>query len=89
MGNIRFANGETHDCSFLSTIPLGGGVFQAFIALSDVTFAEAAAIFSNPEMTAEMEWGEYRLVGYTELQSVSVQPYGIQAAITGGHDELI
>lgn len=62
---------------------------KAFIALSDVSFAEAAAIFSDENMTSEMEWANYRLVGYTNLLGVYVQPYGIQAILAGGHDEQI
>lgn len=86
MDTIRFANGAVYDCSFLSTIP-DGGTFMAFIALANVTFAEAAAIFSDANLTSEMEWGDYRLVGYTELQGIYVQPYGVQAVLRGGHDE--
>ena len=88
MDTIRFSNGEVHDCSFMSTIPDGNSM-RAFIALSDVDFTQAAAIFSDAEKTAEMEWGQYRLVGYTTLSSLSVQPYGIQADLRGGHDERI
>lgn len=83
MDTIKFANGEVHSCTFCSTIPDG----TAFIALDDVSFAEAAAIFSDPDKTSEMEWGNYRLVGYTQLVMLGVQPYGIQAALKGGHDE--
>ena len=88
MDIIKFANGAVHDCSFLSTIPYGDSM-QAFIALSDVTFADAAAIFSDNSMTSEMKFGNTRLVGYTTLQAVSIQPYGIQAVLKGGHDERI
>ena len=86
MDTIKFANGAVYDCSFLSTIP-DGNTFTAFIALANVTFAEAAAIFANADLTREMEWGDYTLVGYTELQGVYVQPYGVQAVLRGGHDE--
>ena len=37
-------------------------------------------------MTREMEWGAYRLMDYTELRGVNVQPYGIQAVLAGGYD---
>lgn len=84
MDTIKFANGAVYDCSFLATVPSG----RAFIALVGVTFTEAAQIFSNPEMTLEMEWGDYRLVGYTTLEGLYFQPYGIQAVLVGGHDEL-
>lgn len=88
MGTIKFANGAVYDCSFLSTVPESGGM-TAYIALANVTFAEASQIFSDPNMTAEMEWGGYRLIGYTELQGLYIQPYGIQAILRGGHDERI
>ena len=85
MDTIKFANGAVYDCPFLATVPNG----TAYIALADVTFSEAAAIFSNTDMTSEMEWGAFRLVGYTELTALYVQPYGIQAVLAGGHDEAL
>ena len=90
MSTIKFASGAVYDCSYLSTGPLGlEETNTAFIALSGVNFAEAAAIFSNQELTREMEWGSYRLVGYTNLIGMSMQPYGPQAILKGGHDERI
>lgn len=88
METIKFANGEVHNCTFMSTIPIGGSM-RAIIAIDDVDFAQAAAIFSDTNKTATMEWGSYRLVGYTNLITVGVQPYGIQAILRGGHDERI
>ena len=85
MDEIKFANGSVFDCPFLSTLPDG----TAFVALSGVTFAEAARIFADETMTREMEWNEYRLLGYTELVGVYVEPYGFQAMLKGGHDERI
>ena len=86
MDTIKFANGEIHSCSFLSTIP-HGDTMTAFIALDGVTFAKAAEIYSNSAMTYVMEYGSFRLVGYTVLQGVYVQPYGIQAVLKGGYNE--
>ena len=85
MNKIKFGNGSEYNCPYLATVPDG----TAFIALSGVTFLEAAEIFSDEEMTAEMEYGSYRLVGYTNLGMLTVQPYGIQALLKGGHDERI
>ena len=86
MDTIRFSNGEVHSCPYLSTI---SNQQMAFIALDDVSFAEASAIFSNENMTREMEWGEYRLIGYTNLLYVMKESYGFKACLTGGHDERI
>ena len=83
MDTIKFANGAVYDCSFLST--LGDGT--AFIALANISFAEAAAVFSNENMTREMDYGQYKLIDYTQLVGLYVQPYGIQAVLKGGHDE--
>lgn len=88
MNIIKFANGAVYDCSFLSTIP-NGSENEAIIALADVDFPTAATVFSDKNMTSAIEWGSYRLVGYTNLIAVCVQPYGIQAVLRGGHDERI
>lgn len=87
MDTITFANGSTHSCSFLSTIPEGAAK-TAYIALDDVDFAAAAAIFTDPEKTRAMVYGNMRLIGYTELIMLGVQPYGIQAVLRGGRDEI-
>ena len=83
---IKLANGEIHSCPYLSTNP---STQMMFVALGDVSFAEASAIFSDPERMCELEWGGYRLVGYTNLLYVMVESYGIKACLTGGHDEQI
>lgn len=84
MDTIKFANGEVHSCPYLSTVPREQ---IAFVALDDVDFAEAAAIFSDETKTGEMEWGDYRLIGYTELLYVMRENYGFKACLKGGHDE--
>lgn len=82
MDTVEFANGAVHDCPFLATTR-----DKAFIALSGVSFAEAAAIFSNQELTKEITYGDWKLHGYTELQYLMQEPYGIKACLTGGYDE--
>ena len=88
MDTIKFANGDVYDCSFVSTVPSGGSN-RAIIALPNVTFVEAAAVFSDTNMTQRIEWGGYSLVGYTNLIGLSVMPYGNQAILSGGHNERI
>ncbi len=87
MDSIRFADGSIKSCSFLSTVPDGSSK-TAYIALNDVDFAAAAAIFADQEKTRAMAFGNMRLIGYTELIMLGVQPYGIQAVLRGGHDEI-
>lgn len=88
MDKIKFANGAVYDCASISTAPYTG-FNKAIIALANITFAEAAAIFSDPNLTQEIEWGNYRLIGYTNLVAMSVESYGSQAILTGGHNERI
>lgn len=85
MDTIRFANGAVFECSYLST----SGEGRATIALADVDYPTAARIFSDENMTREMEWGNYRLVGYTQLTDLCLHPSGIMAVLRGGHDERL
>ena len=85
MDTIKFANGAVYDCSYLAT----DGQGTAWIILDGLNITESAAIFSNPEMTREMEWGTYRLVDYTDLVFVMVDQNGVKCGLKGGHDEQI
>ena len=80
---IKFANGAVYDCSYLAT----DGQGTAWIVLDGLSIAESAAIFSNPDMTEVMEWGAYRLIGYTNLVFIMVDQNGVKCGLKGGHDE--
>ena len=84
MDTIKFANGLVCDCPYLSTLP---HMKMAYVAVSGMTFAEAAAIFSNQDMTSEITYGEWILHDYTDLVYIKQEPYGIKACLTGGYDE--
>ena len=85
MDTITFADGSVYNCSFCATTPEG----RAFVALSGVSFAEAATVFSDPSLTGEMTYSGQRMVGYTQILGLYMQPYGIQAVLMGGHVETI
>ena len=80
---IKFANGAVFDCSYLAT----DGQGTAWIILDGLNIVESVSVFSNPDMTDVMEWGDYRLIGYTELVFVMVDRDGIKCGLKGGHDE--
>lgn len=80
MDKIKFANGEVHNCTFCASTPT-----DAFFAINDVSFAAAAAIFSDTTKTARIECGDNAYIGYTTLVALAVQPYGSQAVLRGGH----
>lgn len=78
MDEITFANGATFSCSFCAENPIDRVLF---VAISDVSFAEAAVVFSDPSLTQEISFAGSTYSGYTELLSLQVQPYGFQAAL--------
>ena len=84
MDTIKFANGEIHSCPHLVPNP---DMQMLFVALDDVSFAEASAIFSDENKTKEMEWGAYRFIGYSELLYVKREDYGYKACLKGGYYE--
>lgn len=84
MDEIKFANGAVYNCPFLATLPREG---IAYVAVAGVTFAEAAAIFSDPALTERIEWGDYILHNYTDLVYVKTESYGYKACLRGGYDE--
>lgn len=84
METITFANGEQHNCTFFASTP-----DTAYVAIDDVGFAAAAAVFSDPTKTARMEYGSRVMVGFTTLVAVAVQPYGTQAVLRGGTETTI
>lgn len=66
---LIMATGRVIDCEYIAT----NGVDAAFIRVKNITFLEAATIFSNPEETTVMKWQEYTLEGYTRLYRISAE----------------
>ena len=86
MDEIIMANGVAYNCSYLTT----DGQGTAWIVLDGLNMAESAAVLGNPDMTEEMKWNGYRLVGYTELAFMMNDPnVGVKCGLKGGHDERI
>lgn len=61
------ATGRSIDCEYVAT----NGVDAAFIRVKNITFVDAAIVFSNSEETNVMMWQEYTLEGYTKLYRIS------------------
>ena len=83
MDEIKLANGQVYGCSYLAT----DGQGMLWLILDGLDVSESAAILSDPDLTETMEWSDYRLVGYTELKFIMVEPYGVKCGLKGGHDE--
>lgn len=78
MDKVKFADGTEMDCPFFATIPNMG---IAYVAL-DVPFVEAATIFSNRELLTNMEYCGQTVTGYTHLDWLMVESYGIKAQLS-------
>ena len=78
MDKITFANGDEHTCPFCAENPNDNTIF---VAVADVSFVDAAALFADATKTAEMTFAGNTYTGYTELRGLYVLPYGIQAAL--------
>ena len=63
------ATGRSIDCEYVAT----NGVDAAFIRVKNITFVDAAIVFSNSEETNVMMWQEYTLEGYTKLYRISAE----------------
>lgn len=86
MDEIKMANGAVFPCNYLAT----DGQGTAWIALDGLSMAESAEVMGNPEMTEQMEWGGFRLVGYTDLVFMMRDPaVGVKCGLKGGHDEKL
>lgn len=57
------ATGREIDCNYVAT----NGVDMAFLRVENITIADAAAVFSNPEETETMQWQELTLTGFTQF----------------------
>lgn len=79
METIKMGNGATYNCSYCVA-----NHETAFVALRDLTWAQVTQIFSDPNNTRRMEYGNLILSGWTDLVAIGKQPYGIQAVLKGG-----
>ena len=86
MDGIKFADGTVMECSYLAT----DGQGSLWIVLNGLDPAESVSILSDTDKTEEMEWNGYRLIGYTNLTFVMIDPnVGSKCCLKGGHDERI
>lgn len=75
------ASGAEYSCPYLSTINVMGKDIM-YIAVDELTFPEAAALFSNSEEMKHIEYADYILEGYTHLDFLAQETYGIKAQMS-------
>lgn len=73
------ASGQIYACPLLTVNPIAN---RMFIAVSDLNFAEAAALFSNQEEMSSITYAGKTYTGYTQLDYMMQEPYGIKAQMS-------
>lgn len=73
------ASGEKYPCPFFSVLPQMG---IAYVAVSDMTWAEASALFQNEEEMAHLTFAGQTIDGYTNLNYIMSEPYGLKAQLS-------
>lgn len=66
---LTTATGKVIDCEYVAT----NGIDAAFIRVKNISFIDAATVFSDSEETKIMYWQSYTLEGYTKLYRISVE----------------
>lgn len=80
MDTIQFGNGIVHECTKCNADNDG----NLYVAITGVTFEQAAALFSDASAIQELRYGSRVYYGYTTLRGLVVTPYGMQASLYGG-----
>ena len=68
MEHLRTATGKEFDSDYLATIPMPELLYTRVIGKS---FAEIAAVFSDPRETVQLWHGDNHLINYTKLISIA------------------
>lgn len=67
METVMFNDGTEYECTYLATAPMYG---KLYITIANVTYVEAAAIFSDENKTAEIHYAGRVFRGYTQVDVI-------------------
>lgn len=76
---FKTTSGKEYPCTFFSTIPQMG---IAYIAVSGMTWGEASLLFQNEEEMAHLTYAGQSVDGYTHLDYIMQEPYGLKAQLS-------
>ena len=76
---FKTASGAEYPCPFFSTLPQMG---IAYVAVSGLTWAEASALFQDEAEMAHLTYGGRTADGYTHLDYIMQEPYGLKAQLS-------
>ena len=72
-------SGGKYPCPFFSVLPQMG---IAYVAVSEMGWAEASALFQNEEEMAHLTYAGQSVDGYTHLDYIMQEPYGLKAQLS-------
>lgn len=76
---FKTASGAEYPCPFFSTLPQMG---IAYVAVSGMTWADASALFQNEQEMAHLTYAGQTIDGYTHLDYIMQEPYGLKAQLS-------
>lgn len=73
------ASGKEYPCSFFASSDILGILF---VGVSDMTWAEASALFQDESEMAHLTYASRTADGYTHLDYIMQEPYGLKAQLS-------
>ena len=67
MDQVKTSSGKVFDCDYFNPFPPVG---EVNIRIQNATFAQIAAVFSDPKETALLSWRNQRLRNHTHLKAI-------------------
>lgn len=77
--SFKTASGNVYACPLFTVNERAN---RMFIAVSDLSFAEAAALFSNQDEMSSLTYAGKTYTGYTQLDYMMQEGYGIKAQMS-------
>ena len=76
---FKTSSGKEYPCPFFATLPQMGIIY---VGVSDMSWAEASALFQNEEEMAHLTYAGQNVDGYTHLDYIMQEPYGLKAQLS-------
>ena len=67
MGQVKTATEKSFDCEYFNPFPPAG---EVNISIRNASFADIATVFSDPNETRQLTYGNQRLMRHTHLAAI-------------------
>lgn len=76
---FKTTSGKEYPCPFFATLPQMGIIY---VGVSDMSWAEASALFQDESEMAHLTYAGQSVDGYTHLDYIMQEPYGLKAQLS-------